>query len=141
MSDLLDQKLEVSSVCEQLIRKSKKQYVTIAVLFSIISLIGLVALVHRAYIYSQREFRSENLDLNEKIYPYLMILYMFLCLFQLYYYFKAITNQKNAVDNTDQNKFETSFKYYINGNKLNIISLALYLFIQLFPLATAFINE
>lgn len=141
MSDLLDQKLEVSSVCEQLIRKSKKQYVTIAVLFSITSLIGLVALVHRAYIYSQREFRFENQDLNEKIYPYLMILYMLLCLFQLYYYFKAITNQKNAVDNTDQNKFETSFKYYINGNKLNIISLALYLFIQLFPLAIAFINE
>lgn len=138
MNDLLDQKLEVSSVCEQLIRKSKRQYATIAVLFTIISLIGIAVLVYRAYIYSQREFEQ---DLNTRIYPYLMIFYILLSLFQLYYYFKAITKQKTAVDNIDQDKFEASFQYYVSGNKLNIISLALYLLIQLFPFVIAFFNK
>ncbi len=141
MNDLLDHKLEVSSICEELIKKSRKQYTAIAVLFSIISLIGIISVTYRIYIELQREFVPEKFNLNKSIYPFLMILYMLLSLFQLYYYFKAIANQKAAVDSVSQSKFETSFKYYVYGNRLNIASLALYLVIQILPIAIAFINN
>lgn len=125
--DLLNAKLEVTPACEIYIRKAGRQYNTMAVLFSLMTLAGWIGSYWRIKAGLKMEASNWMNTFNYLIYPVALIFYGILTLMQLYYYYKGIKFQNKAISDFNQPLFEKSFRFYFMGNMLSIISMVFYL--------------
>jgi hypothetical protein len=130
MSDLLNQKLEITPACGIFIRKAGRQYNVIAILFTSATILGWLMAIWRF----KRGLMGENngwmYTFDYYIYPVLVILQGLCTLFQLYYYFNGVRLQNRAIAESNQLLFEKSFRHYFLGNRVSIISILINLSIE-----------
>ena len=131
MEDIITPKIEIDTKSEILIRKAARQYNIMAVLFFLLSLAGLSINLLRLRRLGFKDYVEWSSTFNFTVMPFVFIIYILLSSFQVYYYYKAIKTQRSALYHFDQQLFGKSFEYYVWGNRLSILCMSLYFFIDM----------
>ena len=134
MEDKLESSIEINDEGEIYILKTGRQYKVLAFIFVVLSLTGLVIQAMRIKRYGFKEYAEWQSTFSYTIIPVIFIIYLGFAAFQVSFYYKAIRIQNHAIYSFDKLLFNQSFRYYFLGNMMSIISMSIYIFVDLITL-------